>query len=170
MSKNINEDIITIINKNALFTTGNLVKFKDGCEFIVVHHMLVNVTDPKHQVEWYDLQCDIADHVNKTIQIVTTPDGNVLYDDDKQTTLYPFVDERLFYKEVLRLAYLKGYRYIARESDGDLYLYPTKPTKGSEIWLGGHSYDSLRLLNDKFECVQFSNSEATPIIDLLESM
>ena len=49
--------------------------------------------------------------------------------------------------------------WIARDRDGDLYLYPSKPRKGDYRFTCGYVYeDYINLDSDEFPEVTFENS------------
>ena len=49
--------------------------------------------------------------------------------------------------------------WIARDKDGELYLYPTEPRKGDFRFTCGHVYEDYIQLNcDEFPEVTFENS------------
>lgn len=63
------------------------------------------------------------------------------------------------------LDYLKGYKYIARDGDGELYVYITKPKKGLRNWADAR-FKSLRGLDIGFSMVKWSDDEPRKIEDL----
>lgn len=49
--------------------------------------------------------------------------------------------------------------WIARDKDGELYLYPSKPIKGDYRFVCGYVYeDYINLNGDEFPEVTFENS------------
>lgn len=65
------------------------------------------------------------------------------------------------------LDYLKDYKYIARDGDGELYAYITKPKKGIRNWADAR-FKSLRGLDIGFPMVKWSDAEPWLIEDLKE--
>ena len=63
------------------------------------------------------------------------------------------------------LDYLKDYKYMARDCDGELYVYITKPKKGLRNWADAR-FKSLRGLDIDFPMVKWSDSEPWKIEDL----
>lgn len=65
------------------------------------------------------------------------------------------------------LDYIEGYKYIARDGDGELYVYITKPKKGLRNWADAR-FKSLRGLDIDFPMVKWSDDEPWKIEDLKE--
>lgn len=63
------------------------------------------------------------------------------------------------------LDYLKDYKYMARDCDGELYVYITKPKKGLRNWADAR-FKSLAGLDIDFPMVKWSDSEPWKIEDL----
>lgn len=63
------------------------------------------------------------------------------------------------------LDYLKDYKYMARDGDGELYVYITKPKKGLRNWADAR-FKSLRGLDIGFPMVKWSDAEPWKIDDL----
>lgn len=58
--------------------------------------------------------------------------------------------------------------WIARDNDGELFLYQNKPTKGDYRFVCGYAYDDyIELDRDKFPEVTFENSPQKVKIELL---
>ena len=64
------------------------------------------------------------------------------------------------------LDYIEGYKYIARDDDGELYVYTSIPTKRSDCWGADGAYRSLRGLDIDFPMIKWSDSEPWLIEDL----
>lgn len=69
-------------------------------------------------------------------------------------------------RDVSFLDYLKCYKYIARDGDGELYVYTSIPTKYSDCWGVDNAYRSLRGLDIDFPMIKWSDSEPWLIDDL----
>ena len=69
-------------------------------------------------------------------------------------------------RDVSFLDYLKCYKYIARDGDGELYAYTSIPTKHSDCWGVDNVYRSLRGLDIDFPMIKWSDSEPWLIEDL----
>ena len=63
------------------------------------------------------------------------------------------------------LDYIEGYKYIARDGDGELYVYITKPKKRLRNWADAR-FKSLRGLAIGFPMVKWSDAEPWKIDDL----
>lgn len=63
------------------------------------------------------------------------------------------------------LDYIEGYKYIARDGDGELYVYITKPKKGLRNWADAR-FKSLAGLDIDFPMVKWSDDEPWKIEDL----
>ena len=51
--------------------------------------------------------------------------------------------------------------WIARDKDGDLYVYPNIPLKFEYIWSQGSDINSMLLRSDKFPSVKWEDAEPT---------
>ena len=51
--------------------------------------------------------------------------------------------------------------WIARDKDGDLYVYPNIPLKFEYIWSQGSDINSMLLRSDKFPSVKWEDDEPT---------
>lgn len=65
------------------------------------------------------------------------------------------------------LDYIEGYKYIARDGDGELYVYITKPKKGLRNWADAR-FKSLAGLDIDLPMVKWSDDEPWKIEDLKE--
>lgn len=73
--------------------------------------------------------------------------------------------------ELLKQYRATGYRWIARDEDGELYLYRTVPTKLSSCWLSFNIDDGIDDLCDGdvlFQCIKWEDEEPTKILDLIQ--
>lgn len=62
--------------------------------------------------------------------------------------------------------------WIARDTDGELYLYPSKPIKGDYRFTCRYIYEDYILLNSEEDCfpsVTFDNSPQQVEIKLIEN-
>lgn len=69
-------------------------------------------------------------------------------------------------RDVSFLDYLKCYKYIARDNDGELYVYTSIPTKHPDGWGVDNVYRSLRGLDIDFPMVKWSDKKPWLIKDL----
>lgn len=63
------------------------------------------------------------------------------------------------------LDYLKDYKYIARDGDGELYVYITKPKKGLRNWADAR-FKSLAGLDIDLPMIKWSDADPWKIDDL----
>lgn len=73
--------------------------------------------------------------------------------------------------EILKALNLLGFRYIAKDSDGQMFVYTDRPRKGSKTWLCGGScfnYFNLKYLRAVFPLVNWSDEEPLCIAEALE--
>lgn len=61
---------------------------------------------------------------------------------------------------------IKGYEYIARTMDGNLYIYKIKPIKEADSYYGG-CWHEFKMFNRLFQMVQWTDDEPWKIEDLL---
>lgn len=73
--------------------------------------------------------------------------------------------------ELLKFWYESGccYRYIARDSSGNLFLYVKRPTKKAEVWASIEWHKFISDFNDLFKFIQWEDSEPTSIKEVLEN-
>lgn len=70
-------------------------------------------------------------------------------------------------KDVRLLECIKGgYKYIARDYDGDISLYTNKPEKGFSVWFPDMEFLSLRRFDVCFPMVKWEDKEPWKIEDL----
>lgn len=62
-------------------------------------------------------------------------------------------------KKILQLIYVKGYRYIARDSNGDVYTHTSLPTKKTAYWDSEEAMTRLYFLDKLFGDVTFEDEE-----------
>lgn len=60
-----------------------------------------------------------------------------------------------------------GYKYIARDYDGDLSLYTNKPEKGFSVWFPDLGFLNLRRFDVCFPMVKWEDTEPWKIKDLM---
>lgn len=73
--------------------------------------------------------------------------------------------------ELLKFWYESGccYRYIARDSSGNLFLYVRRPTKKAEVWASIEWHKFISDFNDLFKFVKWEDEEPTSIKEVLEN-
>ena len=71
--------------------------------------------------------------------------------------------------EILKLAINKSCEYIARDSDGQLYVFMEKPHKSESFWKTDGYYYLLEMFSVLFQFVQWEDSTPTPIKDVLKN-
>lgn len=71
--------------------------------------------------------------------------------------------------EILKLAINKSCEYIARDSDGQLFVFMEKPHKGESFWKTDGYYYLLEMFSVLFQFVKWEDSTPTPIKEVLEN-
>mgnify|MGYP001658246291 CR=1 FL=1 len=71
--------------------------------------------------------------------------------------------------EILKLAINKSCEYIARDSDGQLFVFMEKPHKGESFWKTDGYYYLLEMFSVLFQFVKWEDSTPTLIKDVLEN-
>lgn len=69
------------------------------------------------------------------------------------------MEQKELRKEILQLMYDKGYRYIARNTDGNVHVYKTLPEKKCSYWTNGDLFARLHFTDNLFEDVKFEDKE-----------
>ena len=80
----------------------------------------------------------------------------------------PIKLSRLEY-EILKLAINKSCEYIARDSDGQLYVFMEKPRKRESFWKTDGYYYLLEMFSVLFQFVKWSDEKFTSIKDVLDN-
>ena len=80
----------------------------------------------------------------------------------------PIKLSRLEY-EILKLAINKSCEYIARDSDGQLFVFMEKPHKGESFWKTDGYYYLLEMFSVLFQFVKWKDSTPTPIKEVLKN-
>ena len=80
----------------------------------------------------------------------------------------PIKLSRLEY-EILKLAINKSCDYIARDSDGQLYVFMEKPRKSESFWKTDGYYYLLEMFSVLFQFVKWSDEKSTSIKDVLDN-
>lgn len=70
---------------------------------------------------------------------------------------------------ILKLAINKSCEYIARDSDGQLYVFMEKPHKGESFWKTDGYYYLLEMFNVLFQFVKWEDSTPTSINNVLNN-
>lgn len=76
-------------------------------------------------------------------------------------------------REVLNALNLRGLKYIAKDSDGEVYAYAERPEKGDEMWTGNCEYFNFKYSRkDGYATVsplvEWSDTEPLCIAEALE--
>ena len=74
---------------------------------------------------------------------------------------------RISKKDRAFLEYIKdGYEYIARDLNGSLCLYTTKPERNREVWFSNPGFVNLKRISVDFPMVKWDDKEPWKIDDL----
>ncbi|WP_277287691.1 hypothetical protein [Veillonella montpellierensis] len=65
-------------------------------------------------------------------------------------------------QEILQRLYSRGYKYIAKDSDSEIYVFIEKPRKRTGYWSGGEA-ERLYLFPDLLEELQYEDEEPLDI-------
>ncbi|KGF47559.1 hypothetical protein HMPREF0872_03950 [Veillonella montpellierensis DNF00314] len=77
------------------------------------------------------------------------------------------MDKKELRKEILQLMYDKGYRYIAKNENGNVHVYKTLPEKKCSYWTNGDLFARLHFTDNLFEDVKFEDKEPLSIAEEL---
>ena len=80
----------------------------------------------------------------------------------------PIKLSRLEY-EILKLSEKEGYKYIARDEDGELCTFQSEPKKLNIAWGCCDAYIELPLFKKLFQFIQWEDEEPTSIKEVLEN-
>lgn len=61
----------------------------------------------------------------------------------------------------------KKYKYIARDKNGNLYMYEDRPTRGISMWINSIISTHMRVFNHLFQFVQWEDTNPYNIEELL---
>lgn len=148
---------------------GMVVTYREGTQRIVIGDKLYSI--PSYECDSYDYQLRLESFSE---DLIFEAKVNHPYRIDKVSYKGEVLWER---KEIklsdaerawLTVAKHDGKRYIARDRDGRLYVYPERPNKGTTAWLSkGDVYKKIWSEN-LFEFITFDNNEPYLIEDLLK--
>ena len=68
----------------------------------------------------------------------------------------------------LKERYKSGYRWIARDKDGCLYIYYSEPKRLVYSWDTERGCSEWSLNDDSFPCIKWEDEEPTKILDLIQ--
>ena len=80
----------------------------------------------------------------------------------------PNITKTDFY--ILKYYYEKGYRYVTKDRDGEIWVWKNKPTRGDLQWYhsdGGGRQDSLL---ESLESIRWVDEKPTYILDLIKEV
>lgn len=81
-----------------------------------------------------------------------------------------YFDETYFNREdLLKQLRKEGYNYLARDENGDLWVFRVKPEKEDDFWDAKTDYHSVIIENDSFPEIKWTDDESTNISELLAS-
>ena len=74
-------------------------------------------------------------------------------------------------KEILKHAKAKGFNYIARDKDKEIFVYGSTPKKHDNYWGDGSIFEDgdFNFFNDLFQFVKWEDEEPTKIDDVLNN-
>lgn len=94
----------------------------------------------------------------------------ILDRDVKPKNAGQYLDEIYYHHDDLLKRLRKGgYDYLARDLDGELWVFGVKPKKEDDSWDAETDYHGSIIENDNFPEIQWTDDEPTKITDLLES-
>lgn len=79
-----------------------------------------------------------------------------------------YVEQMIISRKDMRLleCIKDSYKYIARDSNGDIFLYICEPKKGSNLWCSDEEYMSIKSFDVCFPMVKWEDKEPWKIEDL----
>lgn len=72
--------------------------------------------------------------------------------------------------EELKARFEQGYRFAAKDGDGEAYVYTVRPTKGTASWINDDRISVVRRLRGDFNALSFSDSAPLDICKLLDRL
>lgn len=112
--------------------------------------------------------CECADKSLRCEECVRNSDGNCGDDALYKWAMAEYIEQpKISKKDRAFLDYLKGYEYMTRDGDGELYAYITKPKKGIRNWADAR-FKSLAGLDIDLPMVKWSDDGPWKIEDLKE--
>lgn len=149
------------MKKSDLVAGKHVVQYRDGTFRFVGEHdsLLDDVGNSVHTLRWYDERL-IDDSGDKTFDIVAVYELNEVWKREEPTITE---DE----KTILRNLPAEC-KWIARDKNGMLGVYPDKPSKGETYWWSSLRYRSLNVFDHLFKMVIWEDDEPWKIEDLLK--
>lgn len=91
----------------------------------------------------------------------------VMFDDRNLTEIWHREEIFITPDEKAIIRNIKGFNYIARTMDGNLYIYKIKPIKEADAYCGG-CWNEFKMFNHLFQMVQWTDGEPWKTEDLLK--
>ena len=165
--------------KNMLVPDRHVVELRNGERFLVLEY------GGKKYFANFDKWFYVDQHYSEEMNCISPLTS--VYGMDVMKVFFvglPCVIKRIFYNERLKevwhreeifitpdekaiLRNIKGFNYIARTMDGNLYIYKIKPIKEADAYCGG-CWHEFKMFNHLFQMVQWSDDEPWKIEDLLK--
>lgn len=95
-----------------------------------------------------------------------SPLGEWIFEDRNLTEIWHREEIFITPDEKAILRNIKGFNYIARTKDGNLYIYKIKPIKEADAYYEG-CWHEFKMFNHLFQMVQWTDDEPWKIEDLL---
>lgn len=149
------------MKKSDLVAGKHMVQYRNGIfRFVGEHGILFDsIGNSMHTLNSYD-EGLLTNNGNETLDIVAVYEANRVWKREEPTITE---DE----KTILRNLPEK-FKWIARDGNGELYIYWNKPVRLPRAWLGEGVFECLNLFNHLFKMVRLEDDEPWKIDDLLK--
>ena len=151
---------VKCMKKSDLVAGKHVVKYRDGkFRFVGEYGILLDGEgNGVHTLNSYD-ESLLSNNGAKPLDIVAVYELNEVWKREEPTITE---DER-----VILLNLPSNYEWIARDKNGELYLYQGKPEKSANVWENKRTCRSLDLFNHLFKMVKWEDDEPWNTEDLL---
>lgn len=166
--------------KDMLVPGKHVVELRNGKRYLVAEYnekkYLTNLAERFNSLSGFDEEIKYKNVVgdrNKSGDVMRVfvmtrpfPIGQYLFDDKYLTEIWHREEVFITPDEKAILRNIKGFEYIARTMDGNLYIYKIKPIKEADAYYGG-CWHEFKMFNHLFQMVQWTDGEPWKIEDLL---
>lgn len=149
------------MKKSDLVEGKHVVKYRDGkFRFVGKYDILLDSEgNGAHTLNSYDKSL-LSDNGAKPLDIVAVYELNEVWKREEPTITE---DEKVILRNLPETC-----KWIARDRDGGLFVYPGKPSKAANAWGSTLGYTFLGSFNHLFKMVKWEDDEPWKIEDLLK--
>lgn len=168
--------------KDMLIPGKHVVELRNGKRYLVAEYnekkYLTNFAECFNSLSVFDeemkytnafgCRVELEDVMKVFVMTTPVPMGKYLFDDEYLTEIWHREEIFITPDEKAILRNIKGYEYIARDEDKELFVYEQKPVKRDFMWdFTSFNFESMCAFCDLFQMVKWTDDEPWKIEDLL---